>query len=172
MHMQKDKKGAGKELAAVCGLYCEACTLFIATGEDSKRLKALAGRFQLTEEEVRCNGCRSDKKGPYCRICKMAKCAAEKGIDFCVECTEYPCAELKKFQSERPHRIELFDDLAGIEANGYEQWLADARANYSCPKCRTLNSAYDLKCRKCGHEPSCNYVARHKPAIEKALKNM
>ena len=73
--MNKKKKGDEKELAAVCGLYCEACTLYIATKEDPKRLKALAARFQLTEEEVRCNGCRSDKKGPYCRICKMAACA-------------------------------------------------------------------------------------------------
>lgn len=169
--MQKKEKRAGKELAAVCGLFCEACTLYIATKEDPKRLKFLAARFQLAEEEVRCNGCRSGKKGPYCRICKMAACAAEKGIDFCVECDEYPCADLKKFQSERPHRIELFEDLARIKAVGWERWLAESRENYACPKCRTVNSAYDLKCRKCGHEPSCQYVARHKPAIEMALKN-
>jgi hypothetical protein len=29
----------GKNLAAVCGLYCEACSLFIATKEDPERLK-------------------------------------------------------------------------------------------------------------------------------------
>ncbi len=170
--MQKKEKHDGKELAAVCGLYCEACTLYIATKEDPARLKALAARFQLTEEEVRCKGCRSGKKGPYCRICKMARCAGEKGIDFCVECAEYPCADLKKFQSERPHRIELFEDLARIKAVGWERWLAGSRENHACPKCRTVNSAYDLKCRKCGHEPSCRYVTKHKPAIEMALKNM
>ena len=33
------------------------------------------------------------------------------------------------------------------------------------------NSTYDLKCRKCGEEPSCNYVAKHKQVIEQYLKN-
>jgi hypothetical protein len=28
-----------------------------------------------------------------------------------------------------------------------------------------------LKCRKCGEEPSCNYVAKHQRVIEEYLKN-
>ena len=32
--------------------------------------------------------------------------------------------------------------------------LADeVKERYTCPSCGTLNSAYDLKCRSCGHEP-------------------
>lgn len=173
--MQQDEKQLSKcdhTLAAVCGLYCEACTLYIATTEDPERLKGLAARFQISEEEVACFGCRSEKRGPYCAICKMFSCASEKGIDFCVECDEYPCKDLKNFQSERPHRNELWDDLEQIKDMGCEHWLSTIRENYSCPECRTINSAYDLKCRKCGHEPSCNYVAKHKEAIEQVLKNL
>lgn len=161
-----------KNLAAVCGLYCEACTLFIATNEDPARLKGLAARFQLSEEAIRCYGCRSDKRGPYCEKCKMFSCAAERGIDFCVECKEYPCTDLKQFQSERPHRIELWDDLEQIKVMGYKHWLKNIRGNYTCPKCQSINSAYDLKCRTCGEEPSCSYAAKHKHAIEQVLKNM
>jgi predicted RNA-binding Zn-ribbon protein involved in translation (DUF1610 family) len=54
---------------------------------------------------------------------------------------------------------------------GYKQWLEEIRGNYTCPQCGSINSAYDLKCRKCGEEPSCNFVARHKQAIEQVLKN-
>jgi len=172
--MQKQEKHSGesdKTLAAVCGLYCEACTLFIATKEDPERLKGLAKRFQLSEEAVKCYGCRSAKRGPYCEKCKMFSCAAERGIDFCVECAEYPCGDLKQFQSEMPHRIELWDNLEQIGAVGYEQWLKDIRWNYTCPQCRSINSAYDSNCRKCGEEPSCDYVAKHKLAIETYLKN-
>ena len=173
MHINKsDSTELGKKLAAVCGLYCEACTLFIATIEDPARLKALAARFQISEEAVKCYGCRSDKRGPYCEKCKMSACAAERGIDFCVECKEYPCDELKQFQSERPHRIELWDDLERIKAGGYKQWLKEIRSNYACPSCGTINSAYDLKCRKCGNEPGCDFVAKHKQTIEQVLKNM
>jgi hypothetical protein len=161
-----------KKLAAVCGLYCEACTLYIATREDPARLKLLAKRFQLPEEEMKCNGCRAAKRGPYCQTCKMFACAVEKGIDFCVDCEDFPCHDLKQFQSERPHRIELWDDLERIGAIGYKQWLKEIRENYTCPQCRSINSAYDLKCRQCGHKPSCAYVAKHKEAIETVVKNL
>lgn len=173
MHKNDNFSGdSDKTLAAVCGLYCEACTLFIATKEDPARLKGLAARFHLSEEAVKCYGCRSDKRGPYCEKCKMFSCAVERGIDFCIECDEYPCSDLKKFQSERPHRAELWDDLKEIKAMGYKHWLKKIRANYACPQCQTINSAYDLKCRKCNQEPSCDYVAKHKLLIEHTLKNM
>lgn len=173
--MQKKENQAAKSdknLAAVCGLFCEACTLFIATKEDPARLKGLAARFKLSEDAVKCYGCRSDTRGPYCAKCKMFSCAAERGIDFCFECKDYPCSDLKKFQSERPHRIELWDDLKQIKAVGCTNWLNSIRSNYACPQCQTINSAYDLKCRKCGKEPSCDYVAKHKLAIKQTLKNM
>lgn len=173
--MQKKENYSGeldKKLAAVCGLYCEACTLFIATKEDPARLKGLAARFQLSEEAIKCYGCRSAKRGPYCETCKMFACGAEREIDFCIECAEYPCNELKQFQSERSHRIELFDDLERIKGIGYRHWLKEIKENYTCPQCRSINSAYDLKCRKFGEEPSCGYAAKHKEAIEQVLKNL
>ena len=97
-------------LAAVCGLFCPACTFFIGTKEDPERLKMMAKCLQLPVEELECHGCRSEKLAFYCRKhCKMNKCAAEKGINFCGECPEYPCGELKAFQAEMPHRIELWE---------------------------------------------------------------
>ena len=161
-----------KNLAAVCGLYCEACTLFIATTEEPARLKGFAERFQLSEEAMRCYGCRSDERGPYCQTCKMFACAAERGIDFCIECEEYPCNDLKQFQSEAPHRIELWDDLERIKTVGFKHWLEEISENYTCLQCESINSAYDLKCRKCGKEPSCSYVAKHKHVIEQFLKKL
>jgi len=163
MHTKENQTGkVDKELAAVCGLFCEACTLYIATKEDPERLKGLAARFQLSEEAVKCYGCRSDKRGPYCAMCKMSSCAAERGIEFCSECEDYPCSELKQFQSERPHRIELWEDLKRIKDTGYKNWLKEIKGNYTCSKCQSINSAYDIKCRKCGEEPSCQYVTKHR----------
>ena len=70
-----------------------------------------------------------------------------------------------------PHRIELWGNLERIKAVGYEQWLKEIKENYTCPRCKTLNSTYDLKCRKCSEEPSCNYVAKHRQVIEQYIKN-
>jgi len=172
--MQKVKNHTGKSdktYAAVCGLYCEACSWYIATHEDPERLRKLAAQMHFSEEESACYGCRSGKRLPYCGKCKMVTCAAERGIDFCSECEEYPCDELKLFQSAMPHRIELWDNLERIKTIGYEKWLKEIRGNYTCPRCQAINSTYDLKCRKCGEEPSCNYVAHHKQTIEQYLKD-
>jgi hypothetical protein len=95
---QKHEEVPDKKLAAVCGLFCPACSLFIGTQEDPARLKKFSERFQVSEEEVKCQGCRSHTRGPYCKICKMVVCAAEKGIDFCGECEEYPCEDLKSLR--------------------------------------------------------------------------
>jgi hypothetical protein len=70
-----------------------------------------------------------------------------------------------------PHRIELWDNLERIKSVGYKQWLKEIRENYTCPRCQPLNSTYDLKCRKCGEDPSCSYVAKHKKEIEQYSKN-
>jgi len=160
-----------KKIAAVCGLYCEACTWFIATTEDPDKLKRLAMEMHFSEEESKCYGCRSNKRLPYCENCKIFACATNRNIDFCSECPDFPCIDLKEFQSAMPHRIELWGNLERIKVIGYQKWLKEIRENYTCPNCQTINSTYDLKCRKCGEEPSCKYVAKHKQAIEQYFKN-
>lgn len=155
-----------KRFAAVCGLFCPACSVFIGTREDPGRLTAMARRFQRPLEEMQCHGCRSEKRCFYCETkCIMAKCAAAKGVDFCSECSDYPCNDLKAFQSEMPHRIELWQSQSRIREAGYETWYAEMIDHYSCKKCGTLNSAYDMACRECGSTPSCAYVGLHKDEI-------
>lgn len=172
MQKEENNVGAGeKKFAAVCGLYCEACSWFIATTEEPERLKRLAAELNYSVDEGKCCGCRSDNKLPYCDSCKMFACAAERGIDFCSECEEFPCDDLKQFQAGMPHRVELWDNLKRIRAVGYKQWLNEIRENYTCPRCKTINSTYDRKCRKCDGVPSCQYAARHKQIIEQYFKN-
>jgi len=154
-----------KITSAVCGLFCPSCSAFIGTKEDPERLKRLAVFQNQTIKEMQCEGCRSEKRATYCKTCKMVKCAAEKGIDFCGECEEYPCEELKTFQSLRPHRIELWQSQQKIKEQGYEKWYQEMIEHYSCPECHTINSAYDIACRKCGASPSCSYVSIHKEVI-------
>jgi hypothetical protein len=163
---QMDPRKPDKKLAAVCGLFCASCSLYIGTAEDPERLKALSARFQIPVEELLCHGCRSEKRAFFCRdICKMTKCAAAKGVDFCGECGEYPCADLKAFQVQMPHRIELWKNLDRIREAGFEKWYKEMVERYACAGCGALNSAYDIACRKCGNTPGCNYVRDHKDEI-------
>ncbi len=89
-----------KKLAAVCGLFCPSCTVYI---ESPERLVGIAERVQQPVEKLLCHGCRSEKRSYYCEsLCTMYKCAADKGIDFCGECPEYSCEDLKVFQAAIP----------------------------------------------------------------------
>ncbi len=155
-----------KALAAVCGLFCPACPIYIGTHEDSTRLKRFARLFHCSVEEMECDGCRTDKRCIYCRdACKMTRCAAEKGLDFCGQCAEYPCPELTVFQAERPNRLELWLSQERIAEVGFEQWYTEMIDHYTCPECGTINSALDLVCRACGADPSCEYVRVHKEEL-------
>ncbi|MBC2724049.1 MAG: DUF3795 domain-containing protein, partial [Desulfosporosinus sp.] len=108
--------------SAVCGLFCPSCSVYIATKEDPERLKRLAKILNQTIEETHCEGCRSEHRTVYCKNCTMIECARRKGIEFCGECEEFPCEEIKTFQSLMPHRLDLWQSQKRIKDVGYEQW--------------------------------------------------
>jgi len=86
--------------AAVCGLFCPACPVFLSTREDPERLQKIADAWNLPVEGVRCDGCRSDRRFVYCRTRHLVSFAAERGVDFGGQCDDYPCQELTEFQDE------------------------------------------------------------------------
>lgn len=156
--------------AAYCGLFCESCSLYIGTQNDPKRLERLAQEYGKSADEVRCNGCRSDKVSFYCVTCKIKDCICKKELNFCSECNEYPCSILTEFQVQRPHRLELFESLDYVKENGYECWYQKMKTNYSCERCGIVNPVYDFKCRKCGNIPPNPFVERNKLKIIAALQ--
>jgi hypothetical protein len=132
-------------------------------------LSLVAGRLAQTIEETRCTGCRTALLSKYCRTCSLVTCAGDRHLSFCNQCPDFPCSEFEAFQTGRPHRLELKRDLALCEELGVREWLRRAEARYSCRSCGTVNSAYDIRCRKCGREPGSAFVAEHGAAI---LKDM
>lgn len=169
--MKKGSYQPDKKLAAVCGLFCPACGIFIAQREGLEERRRMAEILEVPAEALECDGCRAEKRLAYCETCKMAACAEEKRLDFCAECEQYPCTPLKEFQTAMPHRIELWHAQAHIKEVGYEKWFEEMLDHYSCPQCNTVNSAYHLACRECGATPSCVYVDLHKAEIMSYLSN-
>lgn len=157
-------------LASVCGLYCGACSVFLASGEDTPRLAQLAARLGQTLEETRCEGCRSDRRSKHCQACRFSDCAAQRGLAFCGACAEYPCAELEAFLKAMPHRRDVPADVARIAAVGAAAWIAEVPARYACPACGAINSAYDLSCRACHATPGSAFVRDHGAAVRAHLE--
>ena len=148
--------------SAVCGLLCNSCTIHIATKENNTELLSrIAERLQLSFEEIQCNGCRSNILSFHCKTCYFKECSKNKNIDFCSDCNEYPCSDLKEFQSKMPHRVELFQSLDRIKEIGWEKWYVEIFERHSCTECGEINGWYELVCNHCGNEPSSKFVAEN-----------
>lgn len=65
------------QLLSLCGLNCGLCTMFIGKN---------------------CGGCGNGNQS-----CSIAKCSLEKKVEYCIECSDYPC--------ERYHHIDEFDSF-------------------------------------------------------------
>ncbi|MEN8905384.1 MAG: DUF3795 domain-containing protein [Clostridiales bacterium] len=154
---------------AVCGLNCESCICYISTHENRNRLENLAKSFNRSINELECSGCRTNNVSFYCETCKMKECAYSKGIYFCNECDNYPCNIIKDFMKEAPHRTEIFKSLEYLKKYGIDKWKEKMKVDYSCNKCNTINSAYDVKCRNCNNEPGNDYIKRHFKDIKNHL---
>lgn len=168
--MKHRSKEPDMKLAAACGLFCPSCTIYIATQEDPKRLAFFAKHLNLSVEETKCFGCRSNNRNSKCANCFMSRCAKEKGIDFCSYCKKFPCNELKDFQSKMPHRLEMLKDLEKIKENSWGKWFMKQYDNYECKNCKTINSGWDIKCRNCDTEPGSNYIKNNLEEIKQRMK--
>lgn len=157
-------------LASVCGLYCGACTAFLATREDPVRLERLASRLGQTVDETRCEGCRSATRSKHCRTCALAACAAERGHAFCGECPEFPCAPFEAFRTALPHRRDILADMDRIIKVGATAWMDEIPRRYACPGCGVINSGYDLSCRRCGETPGSAFAREHGDAVGAHLR--
>jgi hypothetical protein len=160
-----------KNLVSACGLYCGACGVYIATQEnDTEKILRYAMILNQSYEETLCDGCGAERKTLYCsKMCTFIDCKKNKKVDFCYECNEFPCSALLDFKSKMPHRAEIIDSLNRMKEIGTEKWIIEMKDKFSCSQCNSINSAYNLSCRKCGNNPSCNFVLTHNNDIRKYL---
>jgi hypothetical protein len=115
-----------------CGLYCAACPDY----RDSK-----------------CHGCKSDNlKEGLCMNCNLKSCAREKGVEFCFECTDYPCRKLEEFKTDKhcPYHTEVYDYMDTIKTRGRDVWLSEMKKRWSCPGCGKELVWWDTECPECG----------------------
>jgi Protein of unknown function (DUF3795) len=162
-----------KNLAASCGLYCGSCGIYLATQEnDAEKILQYALVLNQSFDETLCDGCKAVRKSVHgSRTCSIKKCTIEKNIEYCGTCREFPCKQLKDFQSRMPHRVEILESQNRLKETGMDQWLIEMKQNYSCPQCKTINTAYDELCRKCGFSPASKFVSRHMELINDHLSN-
>lgn len=87
---------------AYCGLPCGTCPAYKATVADDLEQKERVAvewsneAYSLEPADIECNGCRSNGKvASFCMACPIRTCAREKGLEYCIDCKEYACANLE-----------------------------------------------------------------------------
>jgi hypothetical protein len=115
------------QMTAPCGLDCFNCAFYLANDNDKIR-KAVAKNMDIPYEQAVCRGCRGEKGAPvaegFTGKCDVYKCTEKKGINFCCDCSDFPCDRLHPYAdmaSQLPHNTKIFN-LCLIKKMGIENW--------------------------------------------------
>jgi len=99
-------------LMAPCGIHCGLCPLYKALSDEKLR-DNLAQMMNVPPEKTTCQGCRAVEG--HCPVigerCATFVCVQEKGVEFCYECSEFPCSKLMPCSDRAdslPHNIKIF----------------------------------------------------------------
>lgn len=98
--------GSGQAPTCFCGHDCSRCLTYLATVNNSDELRRQSQQFykdtfghDIPLAEIHCLGGRSDDIFYLCRDCPWRKCAKEKRLSACSDCSEYPCKPLAEYQA-------------------------------------------------------------------------
>ncbi len=128
-----------KKMTAPCGLDCFNCPLFIAKNDERMR-KRVSENMNIPFGECYCDGCRMERGKirvlNFEDMCRVYKCATDKGYEFCYVCEDFPCDFLQPYADRAkqfPHNFKVYN-LCLIKKLGLERWAKekskDVRTRY------------------------------------------
>ena len=125
-------KESVKTMTSPCGLPCFHCPAFLAH-ENAEIREKVAAALGVPPDKATCGGCRPHKGRIALlkpeKTCRVFLCVAEKGIDFCHECDDFPCARFQPYadQAHFPHNTKMYQ-LCMMKKLGLEAWAAGKAA--------------------------------------------
>jgi hypothetical protein len=146
-----------KKLVGICGLYCGTCQIYLASQEnDIEQLEKISQSTSIPIEEIRCDGCLSDKVFFPCVECRhgFRQCAREKKVTWCFQCHDFPCQRLSDFTNVHiingiSHHALVIEDLQYMKEHGIEQWVEQQERAGRCPQCRKRLYWFVRECSNC-----------------------
>ncbi len=111
-------------MTAPCGLPCFECYLYLAN--DNEEIKEMVSKeFGIPLDKATCKGCRSEngKCAHLPMSCSVYPCAETKKVQFCCDCSEFPCDRLHPYADNAKlwHNTKVFN-LCLIKKMGLEEW--------------------------------------------------
>lgn len=142
-----------KRLLAPCGLYCGVCAIQIAHRDGNEKFKErLVSVYGVdSPEQIRCEGCLSEDRFSYCQVCPIRDCCANKGMDGCHQCDEFPCQLIENFPLPVGKKV-IMRAVPTWKELGTEAWVEQEEKRYHCPQCNYALFRGAKRCRNCGTE--------------------
>jgi hypothetical protein len=81
--------------------------------EIARQIEKHYGQQRTPEDVGDCDGCKTEGGRLFCTGCQIRKCAAEKGIENCAYCSDYPCEALEKLFTTDVGARERLDAVRG-----------------------------------------------------------
>lgn len=126
-------------LIAPCGLNCRLCRAY-------------------QRRRNPCPGCRADdaikpKTRVICRV-KICEKRMAKGIEFCSQCGEFPCAHVmhldKRYRTK--YATSVVENLTAIRDRGIAAFVENENRKWTCSGCGGTLCMHDPRCPVCGLE--------------------
>lgn len=127
-----------EDLIAACGMNCRICIGYFGyTMSGNKR-------------KMRCIGCKPrDKSCAFLK--KYCKKLSKNEVDYCYECSDFPCSHLEKLDKlyRERYNMSMIENLEYIRDNGMDSFLKKQKKKYQCPECGGVICVHNGICYSC-----------------------
>ena len=128
-------------LVAPCGMDCSLCSAYLAYSHNLPKEKGKISH---------CTGCRPRNKqcAFLIRECALLR---DKKIDFCFDCSIYPCDNLKYLDHryKTKYGLSFIENLNYVQENGLNKFISRQKRKYKCSKCGDVICIHNKKCYSC-----------------------
>ncbi|HEY4785568.1 MAG TPA: DUF3795 domain-containing protein [Bacteroidales bacterium] len=125
------------QLVAPCGINCRVCLAYL-------------------REKNKCSGCRAigDFKVKHCNACRIKNCEylPVKELNFCYDCTKYPCAKMKQLDKRyrTKYKMSVIGNLSLIKDSGLVYFTQVETEKWKCKACGGVICVHRGYCLSCG----------------------
>jgi hypothetical protein len=137
----------GKYLCSQCayhrGLFVEAAKRLVELAQRYQSLRLIAGNVKtfafddflkslewLASQDTPCKGCRQGGGWSWWPDCPVRTCLADKHLDFCYQCPDFPCNRL--LTGPLKERLQqVIDANRQIQEQGLERWAEELKKKYT-----------------------------------------
>jgi catechol 2,3-dioxygenase-like lactoylglutathione lyase family enzyme len=132
-----------EDLIAPCGMNCRICLGYFGYTTSGKKRK------------MKCIGCKPrDKSCAFLK--KYCKKLTKKEINYCYECSDFPCKHLEKIDEgyRKRYNMSMIENLEYIRDNGMDNFLNQQQKKYKCSECGGVICVHNGICYSCGKQLS------------------